>query len=161
MQICKFSIFVNIGEQKLYFFEGSELLRSFDISTSRNPPSNQEGSLGTPRGLHKIDGKIGEGLEMDTVFKARKPVGKIHEQSEEDKKTNLIVGRILRLRGLEAGVNSGGNVDTYNRYIYIHGTNQEDKLGTPNSHGCILVGAENLKYLFDAAPDGTRVLIEE
>lgn len=130
------------------------------VSTSRNPPSCVEGSLGTPLGLHKIDGKIGEGEALDTVFRARKPSGRLSEQPAEERAKNLILGRILRLRGLEEGVNSGGNVDTYKRYVYIHGTNQEDKLGTPNSHGCVLVGAQDLKKLFDETPDGSIVFIE-
>lgn len=133
----------------------------YPVSTSRNPPSCVEGSLGTPWGLHKIDGKIGDGLPLDTVFRARKPDGLLSEQTDEEKKKNLILGRIMRLRGLEEGLNSGGKFDTYSRYVYIHGTNQEDKIGTPNSHGCILIGSQNLKKIFDETEDGSIVYIEK
>lgn len=132
-----------------------------DVSTSRKEPSCEEGSLGTPLGFHKIDGKIGAGETMDTVFRSRIAIGKLDEMSEDDKKKNLILGRIMRLRGLEVGKNSGGSVDTYNRYVYIHGTNQEDKIGTPNSHGCILLKAQDLKPLFDELEDGDIVFIEK
>lgn len=120
-----------------------------------------EGSLGTPWGLHKIDGKIGDGLPLDTVFRARKPDGLLSEQTDEEKKKNLILGRIMRLRGLEEGLNCGGKFDTYSRYVYIHGTNQDDKIGTPNSHGCILIGSQNLKKIFDETEDGSIVYIEK
>lgn len=86
-----------------------------------------------------IDGKIGGGEPLATVFRGRKPDGLLSEQSPEELRKNLITARIMRLRGLEDGVNSGGSVDTYERYVYIHGTNQEDKIGTPNSHGCVLM----------------------
>lgn len=151
---------MSIAKQKLYLFKDKLLFLSADISTSRNPPSCKEGSLGTPLGLHKIDGKIGEGLPLDTVFRGRVPDGILAKQSESELKKNLILGRIMRLRGLEDGINAGGNVDTYNRYVYIHGTNQEDKIGTPNSHGCVLVGAKNLKKLFEETPDGSIVFVE-
>ncbi len=115
--------------------------------------------MGTPTGLHKIDGKIGDGLPTDTVFRARKPVGRLGEMPEDELSKNLITSRILRLRGLEDGVNSGGDVDTYSRYVYIHGTNQEDKIGSPNSHGCVLLRCCDAKRLFDIARDGDIVLI--
>lgn len=117
--------------------------------------------MGTPIGMHKIDGKIGAGLPADTVFRARKPCGSLSAQSPAEREKNLIMCRILRLRGLEEGVNSGGNVDTFNRFVYIHGTNQEDKIGTPNSHGCVLLKAADLLRLFDILRDGDMVFIEK
>jgi len=120
-----------------------------------------EGSQGTPTGLHFIDGKIGAGELPETVFKGRKPCGLVAEQSAEERAKNLITTRILRLRGLEDGVNRGGDVDTYARYVYIHGTNQEDKIGTPNSHGCVLLKNADVAELFDIVSDGTLVLISD
>ena len=152
-------IFVDIAESALYHFDGNCMVKSYKISTSRNPPSCREGSLGTPTGLHKIDGKIGGGLPLDTVFRGRKPDGTLPEQTPEELKKNLICARIMRLRGLEDGINSGGDVDTYSRYVYIHGTNQEDKIGSPNSHGCVLLRCCDAKRLFDIARDGDIVLI--
>lgn len=67
----------------------------------------------------------------------------------------------MRLRGLEEGINSGDGIDTYNRYVYIHGTNQEDKIGSPNSHGCILLNNADVAELFDVVNDGDLVLISE
>ena len=152
---------MKISKQKLFLFKENSPVFECDVSTSRNGPSCKSGSNGTPWGLHKIDGKIGDGLPLDTVFRGRKPGGLLKDQPEEERKKNLILGRIMRLRGLEEGVNSGGDVDTYARYVYIHGTNQEDKIGTPNSHGCVLVGSQNLKKIFDEAEDGSIVYIEK
>jgi len=134
-------------------------LKEYVVSTSRAPCSCVEGSLGTPLGLHKIDGKIGAGNPTDTVYVGRKPAGLISQQPAERLSQNLITSRILRLRGLEEGVNAGGNLDTYNRYVYIHGTNREDRLGTPDSHGCILLSCADAAEIFDIASDGDAVLI--
>ena len=145
-------------------FRGGENVAEYSVSTSRTSPSCLENSLGTPLGAHIVDGKIGEGLSIDTVFKGRVPVGTIGEQSLEDREKNLITSRIMRLRGLEPGVNrgfdsSGRNVDTYSRYVYIHGTNQESKIGSPNSHGCVLLSREDMRKLFNLVPDKSLVLI--
>lgn len=155
----QYLIYASIGEQKLYLFFENSPKKVYDISTSRAAPSCVRDSLGTPTGLHKIDGKIGAGAPLDTVFRARVPSGTLAEQTPEERAKNLITARIMRLRGLEDGVNAGGNVDTFDRYVYIHGTNQEDKIGTPNSHGCLLMRNADIAELFDVVNDGTCVLI--
>ncbi len=155
----QYLIYVSICEQKLYLFSKGDAVRIFAVSTSRAKPSCLKDSLGTPSGLHKIDGKIGAEAELNTVFRGRIPCGLLSEQTPEEREKNLITTRIMRLRGLEAGVNLGGDVDTYERYVYIHGTNQEDKIGTPNSHGCVLMSNREVAELFDIVNDGTLVLI--
>lgn len=145
----------------MYFFANDKIAQTYSISTSRKPPSCLENSLGTPTGLHKIDGKIGAGEKLRTVFRGRLPQGLIEEQTSEEKAKNLITTRIMRLRGLEVGKNCGGNVDTYARFVYIHGTNQEDKIGTPNSHGCILLGNKDVAELFDLVENNSIVFISE
>ena len=155
----QYLIYASIGEQKLYLFFENSPKKVYDISTSRAAPSCVKDSLGMPTGLHKIDGKIGAGAPLDTVFRARVPSGTLAEQTPEERAKNLITARIMRLRGLEDGVNAGGNVDTFDRYVYIHGTNQEDKIGTPNSHGCLLMRNADIAELFDVVNDGTCVLI--
>ncbi len=161
INLTSYLIYVSIGEQKLYLFSNSNLEKIFDISTSRAKPSCVKDSLGTPSGLHKIDGKIGANAPIYTVFRGRVASGLLSEQSADDLKKNLITTRIMRLRGLEDGINSGGDVDTYARYVYIHGTNQEDKIGKPNSHGCVLLRNEEVAELFDIVNDGTLVLISQ
>ncbi len=159
VELSQHLLFVSIAEEKLYLFEDKKLKKVFDVSTSRNQPSCVENSNGTPTGLHKIDGKIGANAPLFTVFRGRVACGLVSEQTPEEQAKNLITTRIMRLRGLEEGKNAGGNVDTYNRYVYIHGTNQEDKIGTPNSHGCVLLRNNDVVELFDVVNDGSIVLI--
>ena len=97
------------------------------------------------------------------VFKARQPTGQLASEwaTPED---NLITSRILWLDGLETGYNQGSDadgkiVDTRRRFVYIHGTNQSDKLGRPNSHGCVLLADKDVIRLFDLVAIGTKVLI--
>ena len=117
--------------------------------------------MGTPHGLHAIAERIGAGQPAGTVFKSRVPTG-LHfsEVPMEDAGTgNLITSRILWLRGLEAGVNSGGNVDTYKRYVYIHGTQREDRIGEALSAGCILMRNADIIELYDQVRVGDLVWI--
>jgi len=74
---------------------------------------------------------------------------------------NLITSRILWLRGLEAGVNLGGQVDTHARYIYIHGTQREDRIGEPLSAGCVLMRNADIVELFEEVRTGDLVWITD
>ncbi|AHF89228.1 hypothetical protein OpiT1DRAFT_00680 [Opitutaceae bacterium TAV1] len=152
---------VRIDTQTMQFFHRGNLLRSFVISTSRRPPSNVKDSLGTPRGLHEISERIGAGQPPGMVFKGRVPTGRhFSELPDADQRPNLITSRILRLRGLEPGVNRGGDVDTWERLVYIHGTNQESGLGTPMSHGCVLMRNLEIIGLYEEVRAGDLVWIE-
>ena len=152
---------VRIGTQTLQFYRNSLPVKSYVISTSLRPPSNLKDSLGTPRGLHLIAERIGAGQPPGMVFKARVPTGRHFSEygDEENVRTNFITTRILWLRGAEPGVNAGGDVDSYDRYIYIHGTNHEDQLGRPQSSGCVLVEARELIELYDIVRTGDHVFI--
>ena len=153
-------IAVSIAQQLLGFYRDGCLVRSHVISTSLRPPSNVKDSLGTPRGLHEIGEKFGAGQPPGIVFKGRVAIGKhFSELGAEEQARNLITTRILWLRGLEPGVNRGGDVDTYDRYIYIHGTNHESLIGTPASHGCIRMRNIDIIELFDAVGVDTPVEI--
>lgn len=155
------ALHVSITSQTLRFFEGDALKKTYVISTSRRPPSNVKGSLGTPVGLHAIAEKVGAGTPPGIVFKARRSTGfHFREYQDPEGGHNLITTRILWLKGLEPGVNAGGEVDTYDRYIYIHGTNHEDELGKPQSAGCVLMNNVEIIELFDWVRAGDPVLIE-
>ena len=155
-------IVVSIARQLLGFFSGGRLTKSYVISTSLRPPSNLKDSLGTPRGLHEIAEKHGAGTPPGIVFKSRVSTGRhFSEFTAEEQDRNLITTRIMWLRGLEPGVNAGGIVDTYERYVYIHGTNQEQQIGTPLSHGCVLMFNQDIIELFDATRVHDPVLIED
>jgi hypothetical protein len=151
---------VSIAKQTMQFFRQGKLVRSFVVSTSKRPPSNVKNSLGTPRGLHEIAERIGAGQPPGMVFKARVCTGHhFNELSAEADTGNLITSRILWLRGLEPGVNRGGDVDTYARYIYIHGTNREAELGRPQSAGCVLMRNLEIIELYENVRAGDHVLI--
>ncbi|MBX3751380.1 MAG: L,D-transpeptidase [Opitutaceae bacterium] len=154
------NLIVRISSQTMQFVRGGKVVKTYVISTSRRPPSNVKDSLGTPRGLHEIAERIGAGQPPGMVFKARVPTGRhFSELPAAETEPNLITSRILWLRGLEPGVNQGGNVDTHARYIYIHGTNHEDKLGTPLSAGCVLMRNLDIVELYEEVRTGDRVLI--
>ena len=155
-------LLVRISAQTLQFFRRGALLRALPVSTSAQPPSNVKDSLGTPRGLHEIAERIGGEQPLGMVFKGRRPTGK-HFLEHEDN-GNLITSRILWLRGLEPGVNAGTDsagqiVDTYARYVYIHGTNREDQIGRPQSAGCVLLANRDMVALYDEVRVGDHVLI--
>ena len=153
---------VRIGTGTLQFHRQGALVKSYVVSTSRRPPSNTKGSLGTPRGLHEIAERIGAGQPPGMVFKSRVSTGRHYSEipgALED--TNLITSRILRLRGLEPGVNLGGEVDTHARLIYIHGTNQESRLGEPLSAGCVLMRNLDIIELYEEVRTGDQVWITE
>lgn len=155
-------LFVRIATQTMQFYQRGELVATYVISTSLRPPSNIKGSLGTPRGLHEIAERIGAGQPPGVVFKARVPTGRhFREIESESDPGNLITSRILWLRGLDPGVNRGGEVDTYDRYVYIHGTNREDLIGQPQSAGCVLMRNLEIIELYERLRTGDHVFIAD
>ena len=155
-------IVVSIARQLLGFYQDGALAKSYVVSTSLRPPSNVKDSLGTPRGLHEIAEKFGADAPPGIVFKGRVSLGKhFSELDEELQAKNLCTTRILWLNGLEPGTNSGGNVDSHDRYIYIHGTNHEDRLGKPASSGCVQMSNLAIIELFDQVRVRDQVWIED
>ncbi len=153
---------VRISTATLQFFRKGALVKSYVVSTSLKPPSNIKGSLGTPRGLHEIAERIGAGQPPGMVFKSRVPTGRhFSEFPDSEVARQLITSRILWLRGLEPGVNRGGEVDSYDRYIYIHGTNHEDRLGEPMSAGCVEMRNLDVIELYEEVRNGDLVWIED
>ncbi|GAB5560977.1 MAG: L,D-transpeptidase [Synoicihabitans sp.] len=141
---------VSLAEQTLRLFHGTALVKTYTVSTSAKPPSNLKDSLGTPRGLHVVAERIGAGQPPGMVFKGRVATGHHYrELSAQENERNLITTRILWLKGLEPGYNLGGNRDSYDRYIYIHGTNHEDAIGRPASGGCVQLANREMLELFD------------
>lgn len=156
-------LLVRIGTQTLQVYRNSAVCKAYPISTSLRPPSNLKDSLGTPRGLHLIEERIGAGQPPGMVFTARRPTGRHFSEygDEANRTTNFVTTRILWLRGLEEGVNAGGNVDSFQRYIYLHGTNHEDRIGEPQSAGCVLLRNLDLIELYDEVRVGDHVFITD
>jgi len=139
-------------EERAYLFQ-----KEFLVSTSSFGVGCQMNSYKTPLGLHRIASKIGGGTPQGTVFKARVPIGYTWKGMSEAK----IAHRIFWLEGLESGKNKGPGLDSFERYIYIHGVGDETTLGRPSSCGCIHLAASDLMPLFDRCRGNDLVWIEE
>lgn len=154
---------ISLGRQRLQLLDDAQVLMDVAVSTAVNGPGEENGSGCTPRGWHLVRAKIGADCPENTVFRARRPTGEIYSpdlrQSNPDR--DWILSRILWLSGLEPGRNRLGNVDTMRRYIYIHGTPDEEPMGVPQSHGCVRMRNRDIIRLFDFVEIGTRVLIWE
>ena len=159
-----YSIRVNVGEQKLYLFnEEGVVEREYPVSTSKYGVGNENSSEKTPLGLHRIKDKIGGAMPINMVMVGREPMGLLDDCIAQGMELpdDVITSRIMWLEGMEPGRNQGGYMDTYNRYIYIHGTSEEDRIGTPASIGCIRMLNQDVIDLYRLVDIGTEVLIEE
>ena len=152
---------VDISEQRLYLIENSLIKASYPISTSKYGEGSIENSFKTPLGEHSIKEMIGEEAEINTIFTSRintKRSATIIDKFE-DTENDYVTSRIMWLDGEEDGYNKGGNVDSFNRYIYIHGTHEEGLIGTKASHGCIRMFNYDVIELFNLVKIGTKVTI--
>ena len=152
---------VDISEQRLYLIENNLIKASYPISTSKYGEGSIENSFKTPLGKHSIKEMIGEEAKINTIFTSRintKRSATIIDQFE-DTDNDYVTSRIMWLDGEEDGLNKGGNVDSFRRYIYIHGTHEEGLIGTKASHGCIRMFNYDVIELFNLVNIGTKVLI--
>ena len=154
-------ILVDIAGQSLVLLQGGRQLAAYSVSTGLNGVGELNGSGCTPRGLHRVRLKIGDGCPIGTVFKARRPTGEVFdaELAAACPGRDWVLTRILWLTGCESGCNRGGGVDTLRRYIYIHGCPDSEPMGEPRSLGCIRMRNRDLVELFDQTPLGTPVEI--
>jgi len=155
-------IFVSVERQKLYLIEDGNVKKEYPVSTSRYGTGNKLGSEKTPIGIHRIYKKIGSGLPENTIFVGRVPYSPEEAKQKFGELKDKIMTRILWLEGCEEGVNKGKDengdiVDTKERYIYIHGTDEE--VGKPGSRGCIRMRNKDIIELFDEVEEGDLVLI--
>lgn len=150
-------IVVDISTQKLYLYlKENSVINEYDISTSKYGIGSQAGSNKTPLGRHHIEQKIGEGAPLNTIFKARVSTNRQAEIDQEQ--GDVVTTRILWLKGLEKGKNAGSGIDSYQRFIYIHGTAAEKDIGKPASHGCIRMYNQEVIDLFQQVPE--KLLVE-
>jgi len=156
-----YRIEISLPSQTLRLKSGEHVVREYPVSTAANGAGERRDSLCTPRGRHVISDKIGAGCAPDTVFVGRRPTGEVYRPDLRDSHPgrDWILTRILRLEGLEDGVNRGGEVDTRERHIYIHGAPDDVPMGRPGSHGCIRMGNADILELFDLVETGTPVFI--
>jgi L,D-transpeptidase YbiS len=153
MQSARTKIDISIEDQRLRLIREGETVRSYPVSTSRFGLGTEEGSMKTPLGNFRIGEKIGDGAAPGTIFKARVALGPDDPLPDTE---DFVTTRILWLNGADEE-----NANTRDRYIYIHGTKHEDKIGTPDSHGCIRMRAADVIELFELVDETTQVVIRE
>lgn len=157
------SLHISIADQQLYGFAGERLVVRLPVSTALNGAGERSGSNCTPRGRHQVRAKIGEGLPIRAVLRGRRWTGETWsaELGEQFPGRDWILSRILWLSGCEPGINRLGAVDTFRRYIYLHGTPDSEPMGVPLSHGCIRLRNEDIVELFPRVPVHCPVTIDE
>jgi len=146
----KHRLVVSVQEQRMAFFDQGQFVAMFPVSTSRFCLSDSPGSYGTPLGRMKIEKKIGDGQPLGMKFKDRTPTGEIVPANSPGR--DPVVTRILWLAGTQPG-----NMNTFDRDIYIHGTAEEYKLGHPASYGCVRMSSRDIAWLYDQVGKGARV----
>ena len=154
-------LYVSLSDQKMHHIKADKIIGTYIISSSRYGIGNQSGSQKTPLGLHRIKEKIGDDTPLNGRMEGRVFHGEIATIYTDQTKsmTDDVTTRILYLEGLEEGKNKGEGVDSYERYIYIHGTSEEGFLGRPASHGCIRMKNIEILELYDKVKINTLVYI--
>ena len=155
-------IIIDGYSQKLYLlnskFSDPYLLNIYPVSTSKFGFGFEEGSMKTPTGVFSIKDKIGASSPLGSIFVAKKDTGLIAEiiTADEDFDVDYVLSRVLTLDGKEPN-----NSNSFERYIYIHGTSEEGLIGTPASHGCVRMLNDDVISLFNQVSAGTLVVILE
>ncbi len=155
---------INISKQNLRLLDGDKLIKEYRISTAKNGAGELMDSECTPRGEHIIREKIGAACEANTVFVGRQATGEIYhpELRAQFPDRDWILTRILWLGGCEQDRNKGANVDSYDRYIYIHGSPDDVAMGAAGSKGCVRMRNDDIIELFELVENNTSVnIIEE
>ncbi|MGK0186166.1 MAG: hypothetical protein ACI9R3_001949 [Verrucomicrobiales bacterium] len=145
-------VMVSVRDQRMIVMDGDQVEKMYPVSTSKFGLGDRPGSSCTPLGTLKVAKKIGRGMPAGTVFKSRRPTGEVLKPNAPGR--DPIVTRILWLSGLEPH-----NSNAYGRYIYIHGTPEEWRIGTPASYGCIRMRSDDVIDLYDRIGTGTRITI--
>jgi len=153
-------VFVDVHGQRLALIKDTHVLQLWPVSTAQAGLNSVSGSNGTPPGLHRILQGIGGNAALGTIFDSRQPTGETWDPSDSQELVgDLVLTRILTLDGQEEGVNRGPGIDSRERYIYIHGTNHEELIGSPVSHGCVRMTNAHIIELFDRVEEGDPVVI--
>lgn len=147
-------IVVSVPEQKLGYFNEGHLMKSYKVSTSKFGLGDKPGSCCTPLGKHEVIAKIGHGLPAGAVLKSRHWNGEVLKPNAPGR--DPIVSRILWLRGLDRS-----NRNAFSRFIYIHGTTEENRIGYPASYGCIRMKSRDVIDLFEKIPVGATVVVTD
>jgi lipoprotein-anchoring transpeptidase ErfK/SrfK len=155
---------ISLPRQTLVLYDAAgRMQQQYLISSARLGAGEQANSYQTPRGWHQVCEKIGDGASADTIIYHRQITpwhysAALHASYPQK---DWILARILWLCGEEAGKNQGGDVDSHDRAIYIHGAGEHVAFGTPTSRGCIRMQTTDVITLYPQVNLGTDVLIDE
>ena len=157
-------LMVDTKKQTLAVLHDGSIKKTYTISTSKRGIGQIINTFQTPQGLHRINEKIGHGTPHYSIFHRRQFIGTWRPQPRNQHRKDYVSTRILRLEGLQPGLNKGRDklgriIDSETRAIYIHGTTMEWKLGAPSTKGCVHMSAEDVVKLFESVPTGTLVWI--
>lgn len=144
---------VSVKDQKMALYDQGQLVRVYGVSTSKFGLGDDRSSCRTPLGKMKVAKKIGNGMPPGMVFKSRRPTGEVLRPNAPGR--DPIVTRIMWLAGTESK-----NRNTYSRFIYIHGTPEEARIGQPASYGCIRMRSMDIIDLYNRVPVGVTVKVE-
>lgn len=153
-------VWVSVDEQMFRIVQGRDVLFETRCATAKNGTGSEWNSLKTPLGWHHVVQKVGAGAPRGQVFRGRQATNEIWRPGDSVAE-DLVLTRVLVLTGDEPGKNKGGNVDSLARGIYVHGTNAEELIGTPSSHGCVRLTNGDVVTAFERVPEKTPVLITE
>ena len=155
---------ISISEQKLFLLDNKSVIKTYLISSSKYGEGSKVNSFKTPLGKHVLKRKIGNDMPLGARFIGRSFSGEIYPIYDTDQvlvEDDVVQSRILWLDGLEDGINKGEGVDSYSRYIYIHGTPEEWLLGEKTSKGCIRMSNKDVIELFNLVEEGIPVTINK
>ena len=154
---------ISISKQQLILFDEEDSIKKYSISTAKNGSGERKNSECTPRGEHIIAEKIGQGAKENSVFVGRIETNELYNSKLRDfhPRRDWILTRILWLSGIEEGKNKERDVDSHDRYIYIHGSPEDIEMGYPGSRGCIRMRNSDVIELFNLVNVETRVTISE
>ncbi|MDA9691579.1 L,D-transpeptidase [bacterium] len=155
---------ISISEQKLFLLDNKSVIKTYLISSSKYGEGSKVNSFKTPLGKHVVKRKIGKDMPLGARFIGRSFSGEIYPIYDSDQvlvEDDVVQSRILWLDGLEDGINKGEGVDSYSRYIYIHGTPEEWLLGEKASKGCIRMSNKDVIELFNLVEEGIQVTINK
>jgi len=152
-------IYISVDRQKLYVLYNNEIIKEFDVSTSKYGTGTKRNSNKTPLGLHLIASKVGDGQPINTIYKSRINTKRLAIPNQARfVNDDLITTRIMWLEGGEEKNSLGAN-SSFKRYIYIHGTPDEMGLGYTASHGCVRMRNTDILGLYEYVDLGTPVIL--
>lgn len=146
-------LLISVPQQRAVLLRQGKKVKSYPISTSRFGVGNRRGSYKTPVGRFIVAKKIGDRAPRGAVFKSRRPTGQVM-LPEHSRGRDPITTRILWLDGRE-----NRTANSFGRFIYIHGTPQEELLGRPVSWGCVRMKNRDVVEVFEKLDLGSTVRI--